>query len=169
MCDATCTRQQSTGVHNKRLLFITSCTLFQSQAEFYQKMCTDSTRGRGMTAWHRMHYSGFTGQCLQIGHASSYAQHGSGDQAWLASFSTVTSVLVAGSQAVPSDRCVRVLLLTAPAQGLTGFVITTVTGAMQCSSRILAHHSLLEKHQQASPSGNKLHCALCKSLARCLP
>ncbi len=29
----------------------------------------------------------------------------SGDQAWLVCFSTVASVLVAGPQAVPSDRC----------------------------------------------------------------
>lgn len=129
-------------------------------------MCVDSTRGRDRLALYApaLQASAFRQAMLAIMH--NIANSG-GDQAWLVSFSIVASV--AGPQALPSDKCARDLLSNAAAQGLPGLVITTVTGAMRCSSCITFRHSQLEKHQQVLPSGTKLHCMLCKSLAPCLP
>jgi hypothetical protein len=142
------------------------------QRQPHPKLCVDSTRGRGVTGWRCMQYSCFTGQCVQIGHANNSAQHSKHQwgEAWVVSFSTVTSALLAGPQAVPSDRCAWGLLSSTAAQGLPGLVITTVTGAMQCSSCMTPCHSQLGRHQQVfKPSGTLLHCVLRKSLAPCLP
>jgi len=67
-------------VHSPQEFTTSICCSLQAahcnvQRQPHQKMCVDSTRGRGVTGWHRTHYSCFTGQCVQIGHASNSAQH----------------------------------------------------------------------------------------------
>ena len=66
-------------VHSPRGFTTSMCCSLQAahcnaQRQPHQKMCVDSTRGRGVTGWRCMHYSCYTGQCVQEGHASSYAQ-----------------------------------------------------------------------------------------------
>ena len=71
---------QLAHVHSPQEFRTSICCSLQAahcnvQRQPHQTFCVDSTRGRGVTGWRCMHYSCFTCQCVQIGHANNSAQH----------------------------------------------------------------------------------------------